>query len=82
MVPERGVEPPTFALPNRPPRFPRVKAPDKSELEDLVQLISQRVGRYRKCQGLLELDADNAWLDLDLAEDTDAMPHLLGSPVS
>ncbi len=26
---------------NRPPRFQRVKAPDKSELEDLVQLISQ-----------------------------------------
>ena len=30
---------------NRPPRFQRVKAPDKSELEDLVQLISQRAGR-------------------------------------
>jgi ribosomal protein S27E len=30
---------------NRPPRFQRVKAPDKGELEELVQLISQRVGR-------------------------------------
>ena len=30
---------------NRPPRFRRVKAPDKGELEDLVQLISKRVGR-------------------------------------
>ena len=82
MVPERGVEPPTFALPNRPPRFQRVKAPDKSEFEDLVQLMSQRVGRCLERQGLLELDADNAWLDLDPAEDTDAMPHLLGSSVS
>ena len=27
---------------NRPPRFRCVKVPDKSELEDLVQLISQR----------------------------------------
>lgn len=31
---------------NRPPRFHRVKAPDKGELEDLVQRISQRVGRW------------------------------------
>jgi hypothetical protein len=30
---------------NRPPRFQRLKAPVKDELEDLVQLISQRVGR-------------------------------------
>ena len=30
---------------NRPPRFKRVKAPAKDELEDLVQLISRRVGR-------------------------------------
>jgi hypothetical protein len=30
---------------NRPPRFQRLKAPDKSKLENLVQLISQRVGR-------------------------------------
>ncbi|WP_431311300.1 transposase [Parahaliea mediterranea] len=28
----------------RPPRFQRIKAPNKDELEDLVQLISQRVG--------------------------------------
>ena len=30
---------------NRPPRFQRVKTPEISELKDLVQLISQRVGR-------------------------------------
>jgi hypothetical protein len=67
---------------NRPPRFQRVKAPDKSELEDLVQLISQRVGRSLERQGLLEQDTESAWLDLDPAEDTDAMPHLLGSSIS
>ena len=67
---------------NRSPRFQRVKAPAKSELEDLVQLISQRVGRCLERQGLLERDAESTWLDLDPAEDTDAMPHLLGSSVS
>jgi hypothetical protein len=67
---------------DRPPRFQRVKAPAKSELEELVQLISQRVGHCLERQGLLEQDAENAWLDLDPAEDTDAMPHLLGSSVS
>ena len=30
---------------NRPPRFQRVNAPEKAELEELVQLINQRVGR-------------------------------------
>ena len=67
---------------NRPPRFQRVKAPDKGELEELVQLISQRVGRCLERQGLLEQDTESDWLDLDPAEDTDAMPQLLGSSVS
>jgi len=67
---------------NRPPRFQRVKAPNKAELEELVQLISQRVGRCLERQGLLEQDAENAWLDLDPAEDNDAMPQILGSSVS
>jgi hypothetical protein len=67
---------------NRPPRFQRVRAPDKSELEDLVQLISKRTGRCLERLGLLEQDAESAWLDLDPADDTDAMPHLLGSSVS
>jgi hypothetical protein len=67
---------------NRPPRFQRVKAPNKDDLEDLVQLISLRVGRCLERQGFLEQDAENAWLDLDPAEDTDAMPQILGSSVS
>ena len=36
---------------NRPPRFQRVRVPGKSELEILVQLISQRVGRCLERQG-------------------------------
>jgi len=67
---------------NRAPRFQRVKAPVKDELEDLVQLISQRVGRCLERQGLLEQDSENAWLDLDPVEDNDAMPQILGSSVS
>jgi hypothetical protein len=63
-------------------RFRRVKAPDKGELEKLVQLISQRVGRCLERQGLLEQDTESAWLDLDPAEDTDAMPQILGSSIS
>ena len=67
---------------DRPPRFQRVKAPDKAELEDLVHLISQRVGRCLERQGLLERDAESAWLDLKPAEDSDAMPQILGSSIS
>ena len=62
------------------PRFRQ--APNKDELEDLVQLISQRVGRCLERQGLLEQDTESAWLELEPADDTDAMPHLLGSSVS
>jgi hypothetical protein len=67
---------------NRLPRFQRVKAPDKSELEDMVQLISQRAGRCLERLGLLEQDAESAWLELDPADDTDALPHIMGSSIS
>lgn len=67
---------------NRPPRFQRIKAPDKAELAELVQLISQRVGRCLERQGLLEQDTERAWLELEPAEDADAMPQILGSSIS
>lgn len=67
---------------NRLPRFQRVRAPDKSELEVLVKSISQRVGRCLERQGLLEQDAEQAWLELDPADDTDAMPQILGSTIA
>jgi hypothetical protein len=66
---------------NRPPRFQRTIAPDKEELEDLIQLISQRVGRCLVRQGLLERDTESTWLHLDPAKDADAMPILMGSSV-
>jgi hypothetical protein len=67
---------------DRPPGFQRVRAPDRAELDEPVQLISRRVGRCLERQGLLEQDAESAWLELDPAEDTDAMPQILGSSVS
>jgi len=50
--------------------------------EDLVWLVSQRAGRCLERLGRVEQDAESFWLDLDPAEETDAMPHLLGSYVS
>jgi hypothetical protein len=67
-----------FYRDNWPPRFKRVRAPDISELKNLVQLISQRVGRCLERKGLLEQDAEQAWLDLDPADDTDATPDKAG----
>jgi hypothetical protein len=67
---------------DRSPRFQRIKAKVKNVLENLVQLISQRVGHWLVRQGLLEQDAHNAWLELDPADDTDTMPRILGSSVS
>jgi hypothetical protein len=75
---------------DRPPRYQRVKAPNKDELEDLVQVISQRVGRCLEepapraqrvlwvRQGLLEQDTESAWLELEPADDTDATPDKAG----
>lgn len=41
-----------------PPRFQRVEPPDKGEPEELVEPISQRVGRCLERQVLM--DKDNA----------------------
>jgi hypothetical protein len=63
-------------------RFTRVKAPEREELDDLVQRIAERVGRALERMGLLQRDAESAWLDLPPVEDTDAMRQLLGSSVT
>ena len=63
-------------------RFARVKAPQREELEHLVQQIAGRVVRALERMGLLRRDAESAWLDLPPAEDTDAMRQLLGSSVT
>ena len=63
-------------------RFTRVKAPDREELEHLVQQIAARLGRALERMGLLQRDAESAWLDLPPGEDTDAMRQLIGSSVT
>lgn len=45
-------------------------------LEDLVHSISNRAGRCMERLGLLEQDAESAWLELEPADDTDALPHI------
>ncbi len=67
---------------NASPFFRRVKAPDKTELEVLVQRISQRVGRCLERRGLLIRDAGSDYLNLPLPEDHDPMAQLLGSSVT
>lgn len=67
---------------NGTPRFHRVKAPDRAELEVLVRRISERVGRCLERLGLLVRDAESAWLNLESPADDDAMTHLLGSSVT
>jgi len=67
---------------NAPPLFRRVKAPDRAELEVLVQRISQRVGRYLERMGLLVRDTESDYLNLPLPEDHDPMAQLIGSSVT
>jgi hypothetical protein len=63
------------------PRFRRVKAPDRAELEQLVYTISERTGRYLERQGLLVLDMDNSYLALEPAEET-GREGVLGSSIT
>jgi hypothetical protein len=57
-------------------------APDKSELEDLFHLIGQRAGRCVEWLGLLEQDAESAWVELEPADVTDALPRGKGLRIS
>jgi ribosomal protein S27E len=63
-------------------RFRRVKAPEREELGHLVRQIAERVGRALERMGLLQRDAESAWLDLPPIEDADAMRQLIGSSVT
>jgi len=63
------------------PRFQRVKAPDRAELEQPVYTISERTGRYLERQGLLVCDMDNSYLALEPAEET-GLEGVLGSSIT
>ncbi|MFK7957594.1 MAG: transposase, partial [Lysobacterales bacterium] len=64
------------------PRFRRVSAPVKTELEVLVHQISQRVGRHLERKGLLERDLESSQLTLDPADENDGMNALLGHSIT
>jgi hypothetical protein len=62
-------------------RFRRVKAPERAELEALVQSLSERVGRHLERQGLLERDAENGYLALE-RQGEEALAAVLGSSIT
>ena len=61
--------------------FRRVKAPERAELETLVQSVSERVGRHLERQGLLVRDAENGYLALE-PEGEEALAPVLGSSIT
>ncbi len=63
------------------PRFQRVKAPDRAELEQLVYTISERTGRYLERLGLLVRDLDNSYLALEPGDEA-GLEGVLGSSIT
>jgi len=65
-------------------RFRWVKAPTSDELTHLTHTIAHRVARYLERQGLLERDAEHAYLTAnDVDEDPESpMNQLLGSSIT
>ena len=62
-------------------RFRRVEAPERAELEALVQTLSERVGPHLERQGLLVRDAENGYLALE-PEGEDALAPVLGDAIT
>jgi len=61
--------------------FKRCKAPTHSDLETLVNTISQRIANYLEQAGLIRRDMDNTFLDLPI-DDEDSLLHLQAASVS
>ena len=61
--------------------FRSVCPPSPKVLELLVQIISQRVGRYLEHQGLLVRDIENSYLPLEALDDS-AINDLLGHSIT
>lgn len=65
------------------PLFRRAPAPTATQLQYLLERISQRIGRYLERQGLLVRDPEHAWLQLDaLDEESACMDRLRGHSVT
>ncbi len=61
--------------------FRPVSPPSPKVLELLVQMISQRVGRYLEHQGWLVRDIENSYLQLEAPDDS-AIHDLLGHSIT
>ncbi len=70
-----------FALRGGSLGFRRTRAPTSAELLQLSQTLAQRIGRYLEREGLLERDAENAYLTGDEAG-ADMMEQLFGSSIT
>jgi hypothetical protein len=67
--------------PNGRIRFVPVTPPSVTELQRLVECISQRVGRHLERRGLLIRDAESAYLDWD-GEQASALDDLAGHSIT
>jgi len=61
--------------------FHRVNAPSASELNSLVEKISQRIARHLEKQGLLSRDEENSYLMMDGLDDS-VMNELQGHSIT
>jgi hypothetical protein len=64
------------------PRFHRVSAPFKAELEVLLRQISERVARHLERRGLLERDLESSYLTLDPTDQDEGINSLLGHSIT
>ncbi len=67
--------------PYTPDQNGATNAPTQEELAQLAHTISHRVARYLECQGILERDEENSYMQLDGIDD-DPMQQLIGYSVS
>ena len=64
-----------------PPVFHPVPPPATADLQALVQRIAERLGRMLERRGLIERDAENAWLSGDSGE-VGALDDLIGHSIT
>jgi hypothetical protein len=61
-----------YTLSNNRPRFHRVNAPRRDQLEKLLNRVIQRITRRLVNDGLLILDSEQPWLDIEAVSALDA----------
>jgi hypothetical protein len=64
------------------PQFVRIPAPDRKQLQALVERISERVGRQLQRRGILVREAESSHLELKPEAGEDALPDLQGHSIT